>query len=361
MASSKRWIGLGFLALVLIAPLGLLRAYPQEKSADKAPGVGAPLTLWNGKDHFGWDSPAGSGLNAFGQGGNWIHRTTFGPSTLTIQIAPNEIAGELVVLIVGKGPGLTAERTLNITPGSKGYTETIDVGNESYRVGVRIKDLPVTSIKLTPKQMKPLFNGKDLEGWSVFPGKKTDFTWNPNGFLSVKNGPGDIQTKDSFDHFVAQVDIKTNGKHLNSGIFFKALPGQYWKGYEAQIRNQFNERADQKYTLEVYDPKTHQLVSKVGVDSKAVDYGTGAIYRRIPTRVQASKDGEWFTMTIAVHGRHIATWVNGVQTVDWMDNRPDNDNPREGYRTLPGVFSIQGHDPTTDIDFKNFQVISLKP
>ena len=52
------------------------------------------------------------------------------------------------------------------------------------------------------------------------------------------------------------------------------------------------------------------------------DYGTGAIYRRVPARRQASHDGEWFTMTVVAQGRHIATWVNGIQVdpMDWLEN-----------------------------------------
>jgi hypothetical protein len=79
----------------------------------------------------------------------------------------------------------------------------------------------------------------------------------------------------------------------------------------------------------------------------------------VPARRQAAKDGEWFTMTVAAHGRHIATWVNGVPVVDWTDNRPPNDNPRNGCRLEKGPISLQGHDPTTDIDFRNLRLVEL--
>ena len=36
------------------------------------------------------------------------------------------------------------------------------------------------------------------------------------------------------------------------GIFFRAIPGEYQQGYEAQIRNQFTAKPTQKYTIDCY-------------------------------------------------------------------------------------------------------------
>ena len=36
-----------------------------------------------------------------------------------------------------------------------------------------------------------------------------------------------------------------------------------------------------------------------------------------------------------------------------------NDNPRQGYRAAKGPLSIQGHDPTTDILFRNIRIAEL--
>jgi hypothetical protein len=209
--------------------------------------------------------------------------------------------------------------------------------------------------------LDPLFNGKDLTGWKLFEGKgkKSKYSVTREGWLNVKDGPGDLQTEKRLDDFVLQLECKSNGKHLNSGIFFRCLPGQYQQGYEAQIRNQFTDKPTQKYTIEVFDPRTQKLVEKKTILSPAVDYGTGAIYRRMPARKGVAKDGEWFSMTIVARGRHIATWVNGIQVVDWTDNRAPNDNARQGYREAAGAISIQGHDPTTDLSFRNIRHVPL--
>jgi hypothetical protein len=76
----------------------------------------------------------------------------------------------------------------------------------------------------------------------------------------------------------------------------------------------------------------------------------------MPARKAVARDQEWFTMTVVARGRHIATWVNGIQQVDWTDNRPADKNPRKGYRGEAGPISIQGHDPTTDLSFRNIRI-----
>src|SRR5947209_7799317 len=209
-------------------------------------------------------------------------------------------------------------------------------------------------------RLKPLFNGKDLTGWKVFPGRKSEFTVE-DGAIVCKNGPGDLQTEGKYGDFILQLECKSNGKHLNSGIFFRCKPNEYQNGYEAQIHNNFTADPPKEYTVEEYDPESHKLSGKKKVRSAAVDYGTGAIYRRVPARGGVAKDGEWFTLTIVAQGNHLATWVNGIQQVDWYDNRPKSDNPRTGCRLEPGHISIQGHDPTTNLSFRNIRIAELPP
>jgi hypothetical protein len=201
--------------------------------------------------------------------------------------------------------------------------------------------LELRNLKLRPLALAPLFNGKDLSGWKVFQGepkrKASKFEVTKEGELSVKNGPGDLQTEKQFDNFVLQIDCKTNGKGLNSGVFFRCVPGQYQNGYEAQIHNGYKDNDR----------------------TKPVDFGTGAIYRRVPARKVVSNDQEWFTLTVVANGPHIATWVNGYQTVDWTDERKPAQNPRQGLRTARGHLSLQGHDPRTDLLFRNLRLAEL--
>ena len=110
------------------------------------------------------------------------------------------------------------------------------VGNENHPMSIR-------TIKIRPTKMVNLFNGKDLSGWKRFAGnpKQEQSKWEvtKEGELHLTNGPGDLQTEKSFKDFCLQLECKTNGDKLNSGIFFRCLPGQYQQGYEAQIHNGF--------------------------------------------------------------------------------------------------------------------------
>jgi hypothetical protein len=208
---------------------------------------------------------------------------------------------------------------------------TVPAGTTA-RVG-RVSAMPAAKTKL--------FTGKNLDGWKINAAdpKRMASKWEvtKDGELSVKNGPGDLVTEKEFDNFVLQFECKTNGKALNSGFFFRCIPGQYQNGYEAQIQNAYKD-----------DDRT-----------KPADFGTGAIYRRIPARKVVSNDNEWFTMTVVANGKRISTWVNGYQTVDWIDDRKENENPRQGFRAAKGPISIQGHDPTTDILFRNIRIAEL--
>ena len=193
------------------------------------------------------------------------------------------------------------------------------------------------NVKLQPLSLKSLFNGRDLAGWKVIPGHNSVFSVTPEGYINVKNGNGDLQTEAVYGDFVLQLDIISNGTHLNSGIFYRAEPGQFWSGYESQIRNEW-----------------------MGEDrTKPIDYGTGGIYNRQPARRVVSSDREWFTKTIVAHGPHMAVWINGVQVSDFTDTRPPHASAREGYRAKPGVISIQGHDPTTDLSFRRIRIQEL--
>lgn len=206
-------------------------------------------------------------------------------------------------------------------------------------IGLQLNQGPVEfrNIKLRPLGLKPIFNGRDLSGWKEYPGKKSKFSVTPDGELNVKNGPGQLETELRYGDFVLQLEVFVNGEKRNSGVFFRSIPGDWWMGYESQIHNGY---ADNDRT-------------------RPLDFGTGAIYRRQKARRVVSNDFEWFSKTIIATGNHIAVWVNGQQVTDWADNRAPNENPREGLRTEPGTFIIQGHDPTTDISFRHLRAGEL--
>ncbi len=194
------------------------------------------------------------------------------------------------------------------------------------------------NIKLRPLGLAPLFNGKDLTGWRTFPGKESRFLVNPAGDLQILSGPGQLETEATFGDFVLQTEVFVDGDALNSGIFFRSIPGDFSNGYESQIHNGF-EKGDR---------------------SRPSNAGTGAIFRRQTARRVLADDRMWFTKTIICAGPHMAVWVNGFQVTDWTDRRSSDPNPRRGRRLKAGTIILQGHDPTTNLRFRNMRVGEMK-
>jgi hypothetical protein len=323
------------------------------------------ILLFDGKTTFGWkvDGEAKVEKGVLTLGGKKETRaavtTAFAGGHIVLQSTwrgkaePTIRAGAIKGNFKGSGKDTFAEFDSSYGGGSPRSPLSVVVP-----AGTRVL---FRSVKFNPDVGEKLFNGKDLTGWKVFKGKgkKSKYSVTKEGWLNVKDGPGDVQTTKRFDDFVLQLECFSNGKYLNSGVFFRCIPGEFWQGYEAQIQNDFSVKPAKEYKVEQYDPKTHKPAGQKMVRSAARDYGTGAIYRRVPARFGVAKDREWFTMTVVARGRHIATWVNGVQMVDWTDNRPAHDNPRKGYRAARGAISIQGHDKTTDLSFRNIRIEEL--
>ncbi len=202
------------------------------------------------------------------------------------------------------------------------------------------------NIKLLPLGLKPLFNGKDLAGWrKVDPPRppKTPPEWSVReAMIHVEKGPGQLETEGTWDDFILQLDIRANAQnekhHPNSGVFLRGDPNGYWTGYESQIRNEYKE----------------------GDRAAPVDFGTGGVYHYQPARKVVSNDNEFFTKTIVARGRHLGIWVNGFPVSDWEDPHPEGNLVRAKQAKLtPGAISLQAHDPTTNLDFRNLRLAAL--
>ena len=198
--------------------------------------------------------------------------------------------------------------------------------------------LEVRSVKLRPLGMESIFNGEDLTGWkNPWPERDSEFSV-IDGALNIKDGNGQIETEAVYRDFLLQMEIYSNGEHLNSGVFFRGPPEVFWRGYESQIRNQW-----------VGDDRT-----------RAVDYGTGGIYGRQPARKVTSSDFEWFYKTIVVDDHQMAVWLNGYMVANLLDVMPpvDNYDGKAGFVTEAGTIHLQGHDPATDLSFREMYIQS---
>ncbi len=217
------------------------------------------------------------------------------------------------------------------------YTDPKPLGRGFIGLQLNSGKVEFRNVKLKPLGLESIFNGKDLTGWKTYPEMKSKFTVTPEGWLNVKDGRGQLETEGQYADFTLQLEVFVNGEGLNSGIFFRSIPGDPMNGYECQIHNGFLD----------------------GDRTKPKDCGTGGIFRRQNARRVVAEDFEWFSITLHADDKHMAAWVNGYPVSDWTDNRSPDENPRRGLRLEPGTIIIQGHDPTTDLSFRNLRIAEL--
>lgn len=308
---------------------------PAERMLTRARMQDGWICLYDGETTFGWKidgdskiAPKGLVLGG-GKATTAETTTTFGSFELELDYT---MLGDepCAIVIDGKTTALPRSSSLDIEFEKPSAKTTI-----AFRVPEGMT-LRLRRVLLKPLGMKSIFNGKDLTGWKPLPDRKSVFSV-IDGAINVKDGNGDLQSEWQGDDFVLQLDAISYGEHLNSGIFFRSLPGQFWQGYEVQVRNQWE--GDDR--------------------SKPVDFGTGGIYRLKPTRRVVSSDKEWFKITLVADGPHLATWIDGYQCTDLVDDQPRTDNARKGCYVGKGCITIQGHDPTTNLSFKNIEVADL--
>ena len=222
------------------------------------------------------------------------------------------------------------------------FTDDTPNFRSSGFIGLQFREgkIEFRNVLLKPLNTQSIFTGTDLTGWSVVAGAKGEIKA-VDKTLQIKGGPAFLQTDKEFGDFVLQSDVRTNSKDANSGIFFRAMTGTAKapsNGYEMQIQN----------TIKDGD--------RTKPDDYKTGYGTGAIFRFQKVRRVIPDDNTWFTVTLIAHGDRIASWINGYQVTDWRDTRKPNENPRRGKRTDAGHFILQGHDPGTDVSFRNMRV-----
>ena len=216
------------------------------------------ILLFDGQTTFGWrvegDSKVADGW--LRMGGTTVskvrHDIRFRDFELHAEYA--EVAGGEVQLL-GRKVVPTAPAGTMVLSSAKNSVDLEIIAPAGASVKVR-------SLKLRPLGTKAIFDGKSLAGWHEHATKKTSKWTVEEGLLRVRNGPGDLQSDAQWADFVLQAEIKTHGKALNSGIFFRCIPGDYQNGYEAQVQNGYKDNDR----------------------TKPIDFGTGAIYRRVPAQ-----------------------------------------------------------------------------
>jgi hypothetical protein len=171
----------------------------------------------------------------------------------------------------------------------------------------------------------PLFNGKDLTGWEVFPSGTGQ--WKVEDGAIVGSGPAShlFTKRDDYTDFHLRAEVMINDGG-NSGMYFRTKFGPgFPKGYEAQINS------------------THRDPIKTGSL-----YGfPGAAVKEILV-----KPDTWFTYEVIAKGNHITIKVNGKPTVD------DYVDKKDTY--TKGRFAFQQHHNGSVVKIRKVEVKELK-
>ena len=279
------------------------------------------ISLFDGASSFGWTGATFSGLE----------RSLAGGAT-SVPFRDYDVRAD--VLDPGR-VGVGRDGTMSLA--SEMTVEGQGAGPVRFAPGVSVRGLCVRPI-LSPLAVTP-------ETWKVIPhpslSAERQTRWEPitrdgkSVGVRAVGGPGCLELPGEYGDFVLQLEVNCRAPRSNAGVFFRSRPGDFLNGYEVQILNPRDGEARR--------PK----------------YVTGAIDDRQPARRAVARDGEPFVLTIVAAGPKMATWVNGVQVVDWTDTRPAHDNPRRGLRLEPGTIQLQAHDRDTDVEVTNIRVAPM--
>jgi hypothetical protein len=176
----------------------------------------------------------------------------------------------------------------------------------------------------------PLFDGRTLTGWRA---SENPATFHVENGEIVVHGPrahlfydGPVMNHE-FKDFEFKTDVMTK-PGANSGIFIRtAFQPTDWpsKGYEVQVNNSHSDWRR-----------------------------TGSLYAVQDVRA-ARKDGTWFTIHTIVRGRRIRVLLDGKQVVDYTE-------PAGSATRLTGsTIALQGHDPESEVHYRNVMIRPLAP
>lgn len=144
-----------------------------------------------------------------------------------------------------------------------------------------------------------LFNGKDLDGWTIH---GTELWYVEDGLLVCESGPdkayGYLSTNAFYDDFELTLEFKQEANG-NSGVF---------------IRSTVERTKVSGWQVEVAPP---------GSDTGGIyeSYGRGWLIKPDPSKDEVLKMGAWNKMKIRVQGNKVSTWLNGVSMVELEDEK----------------------------------------
>ena len=174
-----------------------------------------------------------------------------------------------------------------------------------------------------------LFNGKDLTGWKIH---GTEKWYAEEGELVCESGPdkeyGYLATEKKFKDFELKLEFKQSADG-NSGVFFRSsLDGTKISGWQVEVAPPGHD------TGGIYE-----------------SYGRGWLVQIPDEKENVLKMGEWNKMKIRVVGDRVTTWLNGIEMVDYTD---------EKISEATGVIALQIHSGGgIKVNWRNIEVNEL--
>ena len=158
--------------------------------------------------------------------------------------------------------------------------------------------LLLTASSLCAQEPTPIFNGRNLDGWTVH---GTELWYVDAGDLICESGPdaqyGYLRTNETYTDFDLTLEFKQEANG-NSGVFFRStIDGTIISGWQAEV-------------------------APPGLFSGGIyeSYGRGWLIQPDPSKDSALHMGEWNTMRIRVVGTRVTTWINSTEMVDFTDD-----------------------------------------
>lgn len=157
----------------------------------------------------------------------------------------------------------------------------------------------VCMVTVTYAQKEKLFNGKNLDGWTIY---GTEKWFVEDGLLICESGPdkgyGYLATNKHYKDFELTLEFKQEANG-NSGVFIRStIEGTKITGWQVEVAPPGHD------TGGVYE-----------------SYGRGWLIKPEAEKDKALKMGEWNKMKIRVEGDQITSWLNGTQMITLTDDK----------------------------------------
>src|SRR5512143_496610 len=172
-----------------------------------------------------------------------------------------------------------------------------------------------------PDRMIPLFNGKDLSGWTADVPARDDNPAAPASFVvrtgmlvSLGTPPGHLVTNEAFRDYRLEVEYRFPGKGGNCGVLVHASrPRALYKMFPQSIEVQMQSGDAGDFWCIQENIEVPDMEKRRPREKGAKWGGSEGDARRILNLTDGSEKplGEWNTMVIEARGRGLRVWVNG--------------------------------------------------